>query len=243
VLRRRDAERFQTDLISMFSHDLMTPLGNIIGYATLLVDGDGQAPERRSAHTSRILYNAHYMHELLDSILTTIRIDAGKLVLHAARVDLCDVVRRAIDRNGFLARDRFIQVEPQIPAAPLELTADASKLNQILNNLLTNAINAAPDHSRVTIGAAPHDDGVRLWVRDEGRGIAPEDHERIFRKFAQASPTPASRSTGLGLFIVDQLTRLHGGSVCVDSALGRGSTFTVTLPRASHAGTPCQFGT
>lgn len=241
VLRRRDTDWFHKDLLSMFSHDLMSPLANILGYASLLVEGkDSRLEDRAGAHIARILANAQYMRALLESILVTIRIDAGKTVVQCAPLNVHALIREAVWRNEHLARAASITLEVEGRDDGLRVLADKLKLAQMLDNLISNAIKFSPGGRRVVLAASAGGPSVSIEVRDEGHGIPAEEQANLFRKFSQTSVSARGRgrSTGLGLYIVDQLARLQKGSVQVRSAPGVGSTFTISLPVAPASSDP-----
>lgn len=236
ALRRRDTDWFHKDLLSMFSHDLMSPLASILGYASLLVEGkDARLEDRAGAHIARILANAQYMRELLESVLMTIRIDAGKLVVRSESLDVAALLDEAVGRHEHVARSASIALEAASTDPALRVLADKLQLARMLDNLISNAIKYSPAGRRVVLAARADGDRVAIEVRDTGHGIPEAEQAALFRKFSQTSVSPLGRgrSTGLGLYIVDQLARRQGGSVQVLSAPGVGSTFTISLP-ATH---------
>lgn len=174
------------------------------------------------------------MFELINDILETQRIECGKLKLVATREDVCQLVRAAVDRSAFLASDKGCTISTVLPTEPLWAPLDARKIAQVLNNLLSNALKFSPAGAPVEVGARAIPDAVEVWVRDHGPGIAPSERELLFKKFSRTSvrPTRGEKSTGLGLYIVQEILKLHGGEVQVESLPGQGSTFSFRVPSA-----------
>jgi signal transduction histidine kinase len=225
----RDIARLKDEFLGQVSHELRTPLTIIHGYSELMVDGllADSALLRQSAneiHTSSAL-----MLRLVDDLLDTSRLDAGRIELKADSVEL----------NGWLTRvaAAFGQATPShrvvaYPPGPLPtISADLDRLGQVMNNLLSNAARYSAAGTEIGVCARAVDGLIEIQVIDHGMGIAAEDCERIFEKFYRGKhgATLAVRGTGLGLAVARQLVEAHGGTIGVRSALGHGSTFWVRL--------------
>jgi signal transduction histidine kinase len=225
----RAADRAKTDLIAVISHDLRTPLNSIIGYAELLELGlhDSLGPQSR-AWVDRIRKSAEHQVHLINQLLIFSRIEAGGVELNPTEVEL-----------GALLEDVRGMVEPLAGRAGLALSTevgdevrtrtDADALHQIVLNLATNAVRYT-ESGEVRLAASAAGDDVIVRVEDTGIGIAPEHLDRIFEPFWQVGGSGRG-GTGLGLSIVRRLARSLGGEVEVESTVGRGSTFTLRLPR------------
>jgi len=228
--------RYKSEFLANMSHELRTPLNSSLIMAKLLAEnrGDNLTTEQvRFAET--IVSSGNDLLSLINDVLDLAKIDAGKVDIAAETVDLqrlLDWVKSMFDP---VAQEKRIGFAAQLAeGAPATIATDPQRLRQILKNLLANAFKfTEAGHVSLTIHAAG-DGAVRFEVRDTGIGIAPLQHEAIFEAFRQADGTTHRRygGTGLGLSISRELARLLGGDVAVDSALGAGSTFTVTLPRS-----------
>lgn len=222
------------DLVARVSHDLRSPIANVCTYTEILLEapeGGTLSPRQRNG-LKRIGANAQYTLELIADILDMTRIESGKLKLVTSRQDLRDLVQTCVDRSEFIASDRNIRMVTDLPEAGVEIVVDRGKIIQVLNNLISNALKYSPDGTTVTAGACRERDGVTLWVADEGPGIPPEELDRLFKKFSCTSVRPArgDKATGLGLFIVHEMVKAHGGTASVQTEPGRGARFIVTLP-------------
>ncbi|HEX8070934.1 MAG TPA: PAS domain S-box protein [Pyrinomonadaceae bacterium] len=246
LLRREQALRVQAEaasrtkdeFLATVSHELRTPLTAILGWARLL-RGDGMdAPASRHAVTV-IERNARAQAQLIEDLLDISRIITGRLRLEQATVDLVPVVHSVLDSVRLAAEAKEISLHADYDAAELAVTGDAARLQQVVWNLLTNAVKFTPPGGRVEVRLARRDGHARLVVSDTGVGIAPEFLPYVFERFRQADQS-TSRShggLGLGLAIVRHLVELHGGQVEAESAgEGQGARFTVALPLQAAAG-------
>jgi signal transduction histidine kinase len=228
------ANQARSDLLAVVSHDLRTPLTAIIGYADLLAMGIPDIlPSASQQHVERIRKSAQHLLYLMNELLTFTRLDAGRETLHLREVDVREVVREVATFVEPSATTRGLAVEMDVPDRPLPLRTDPDKMRQVLLNLAGNAVKYTTQGGigvRLTAAA----DAVTVQVRDSGVGIAPDDLPNIYDPFWQADLTRRSKDggTGLGLSIVRRLVDLLGGTVRVESTVGRGTTFTVTVPNA-----------
>jgi signal transduction histidine kinase len=224
----KDAERHKSELISMVSHEVRTPLASLLGFTDLLLHRELDAETRR-----RYLEILHQQSRRLAS-LTTDFLDArlleeGRLELGLSEVDLVEIARE--QAQVFVAGSDKHPLVLDLPSRPLHVRADRDRLSQVVGNLVANAVKYSPDGGEVQIRV--FDDGGRaaLEVTDHGVGIPLEDQPLIFTKFyrghAAGSGIPG---TGLGLAIAHELAHAHGGSLAFDSEVGRGTTFRLELP-------------
>jgi len=226
----REFERLKSDFVSMVSHELRTPLANLSAAIELLLSGltDGSAG-RRTLSIARA--NAQRLQYLIDDILSVSQIDAGKMKVQREPLTVIPIVRRAI-RTAQTQSDRHRITLAAPPSVPFVM-ADQSKLEIVLSNLLTNAINYSPDGGRIVVRIeSGSGDSIEICVIDEGMGIAQEHLDRIFEPFYQVDTSDQRKvyGHGLGLYISKRLVELQGGRIWVKSKVGRGSCFGFSLP-------------
>jgi signal transduction histidine kinase len=229
----QEATRTKTDLLTVISHDLRTPLNSIIGYAELLLMG---VPEPLSQGTrervERMRAGAQHLLHLINQLLTLSRLDAGREQVQAEDLDVCDLAREVAIVVEPLALERSLGFVVEVPDRAVCLRTDPGKLRQVLMNLAANAIKFTErGEVRVRVEESPSGE-AHIHVSDTGPGIAEEHLERIFEPFWQVDAAQRGNhgGTGLGLSVVARLVELLGGRIAVESRLGEGSTFTVTLP-------------
>src|ERR1035437_479472 len=245
------ANRAKSQFLASMSHELRTPLIAIIGFSEMLTDRTfGDLNERQRKYTSNILNSGNHLLQLINDILDLSKIEAGRLELSCTSFSLARVMQNVETIVKTLTYKKGIALNFDITAAPPELFADEGKFKQIMYNLLSNAIKFTPDKGQVTVTAtrshqpnghgAPELKGPRsgecliLTVADNGIGIHPRDHERIFAEFEQVDSSYGrlQQGTGLGLALTKRLIELHGGRIKVESEgiEGKGSQFTFLLP-------------
>jgi signal transduction histidine kinase len=228
---RRTREKSQ--FLANMSHELRTPLNAIIGFSEVLKI---RMTERMESREARFLDNIHHSGQhllgIVNDILDLSKVEAGRMEMapepFAVRIAVDSVVQLM---RGASSR-RNVTFDIDVPEGLPVIEADPVKVKQVLYNLLSNAVKFSPDHAGVMVRARADDRFVRISVIDHGIGIDPRDHARIFQEFQQVDST-ASRQfegTGLGLTLVKKFVELHRGTVELESALGAGSTFTVSLP-------------
>jgi signal transduction histidine kinase len=235
-----ELSRLKSEFISVASHELRTPMATVLGFSELLLDEVDPADPRHQ-YVSVIHQDAIQLSTLVNNLLDISRIETGRLAIELEPVDLEAVLRPLVTMLSAPAprHDLIVELDP----AARWVRADAAKLNQILMNLVGNAIKYSPDGGDVIVRSGPTPDGrVEVSVTDIGMGIPEEHLERIFERFyrVDSSETRAIPGTGLGLYIVRHLVELHGGTIAAESGSGRGSTFRFTLsaaPRPAEAPT------
>jgi signal transduction histidine kinase/PAS domain-containing protein len=224
------ASEAKSAFLATMSHELRTPLNAIIGYQSLLKEGiDGSLNTSQLTQLSRIRAGADHLLGLIDEILTYSRVEAGKEIVRLDEADLRPIAEEAITMVRPLAEAKGLPLNADVP--DVQLATDAGKLRQILLNLLSNAVKFT-DRGEIRLRARLTGDTAEFSVIDTGIGIAEENLQRIFEPFWQVEQSSTRRAggTGLGLSVTRSLARLLGGDVAVQSKLGEGSTFTVTLP-------------
>jgi signal transduction histidine kinase len=232
ALRARvdELERLNAELdrfVAVAAHDLSEPLRVVAGYAALLLDGSaGPLSDTACDFTGRIDSAVDRMQQLIDDLRRYSQIDAR---LERTKVDVGDVLADVLEdlREMIRERNAQIEVESDLPV----IWGDRVQVNQLLQNTIGNAIKFGPSpNGLVEITAAATDEGWRVSVRDYGRGIAPEDQVRIFEPFRRLRGTGHLPGSGLGLAICRRIVMAHGGTIGVESKLGKGATFSFTLP-------------
>jgi PAS domain S-box-containing protein len=222
--------------LSMVSHDLRTPLGAISGYADLLLLGvRGDVSEAQSQDLRRIKEVSYFLLGLLDDILTVARAEAGALTVSRQLVTVDSVLSRAEAIVAAQFQKAGITYAREPGLTDLTVSADPDRLQQILLNLLGNAAKFTPSGGTVSVRWSTEEQHVLIAVADTGRGIPAELLSRIFEPFVQVNREIDARKhkgIGLGLAISRELARAMGGDITVDSVVGEGSTFTVSLPSA-----------
>jgi len=226
------ASQHKSHFLANMSHELRTPLNAILGYSELMADGTyGEVPERMGEVLERVDRSGRHLLGLINDILDLSKIEAGQLKLMPVDYSLEDVVRSvAASAEPLAAAKQLALVVTVAPDLPLGW-GDARRLTQVLLNLVGNAIKFT-DSGQVAVQARAAGDAFVVAVADTGPGIAENERERIFEEFQQAETTTRSAKggTGLGLAIARRIVEMHGGRLWLESTLGRGSTFTFTVP-------------
>jgi signal transduction histidine kinase len=221
--------------LATISHELRTPLNAIIGFAGLMEDqrfGPLGAPRYRE-YVTDIKNSGEHLLGLINNILDLSRAEAGKLHLQEDVVDVAEVAEVCVRQMQLRAAESGLRLELALPASPLMLLGDASKLRQILFNLLSNALKFTPVEGHVLLKIEyASDGGINLVVKDSGVGMSPADIPLAMQPFTQLDNRLARRyeGTGLGLPLTRSLVELHGGSLRLESALSEGTTVTVAFP-------------
>jgi two-component system, NarL family, sensor histidine kinase BarA len=226
-----ESNRLKSDFLATMSHELRTPLNNILGFSEVLLASDS-LNEKQQRWIRNVQSSGDRLLNLINDILDLAKIEAGKMKLRLEEFRIQDVCDGMVNTFRPLAEKKNIDlrslVEPDIPL----LKQDQAKLQQILSNLLSNALKFTPEGGRVLLKTEADAHHLALTVTDTGVGIAAEEQELVFEKFRQ-SGNPLTREhagTGLGLSIVRELCKLLGGEITLESELGRGSIFQVRLP-------------
>ncbi len=231
LARAEEANRVKDEFLAIFSHELRTPLNAILGWARLLEKQTKEPAVAKGLAT--IARNAETQARLVDDLLDITRIKTGKLELAPRLCELGTIVRDAVEAVRPTAEAKGLRFELAAAPAPVHLVGDAMRLQQVVWNVLTNAVKFTERGGSVLV--AVEDDGARarMTVSDTGRGIDPSFLPHVFERFRQDDPSAARRAggLGLGLAIVRHIVELHGGAVRAESAgRGLGATFTLTLP-------------
>lgn len=233
VTRLKELENTRREFVANVSHELRTPLALIKGYVETLIDGARNDPGVSLRFLQTIEKHANRLTFLIEDLLTISQLESGQLVMNRQWGELQPLVNRVIEDFATRAAGREVELVNAVPAR-LAVRADFDRLQQVLFNLVDNAIKYGRPSGRVTVGAETDAAAgrVRMWVTDDGPGIPREALERVFERFFRVD-TARSREqggTGLGLSIVKHIVQAHGGEVRAESEPGKGATFRVFLP-------------
>jgi signal transduction histidine kinase/CheY-like chemotaxis protein len=237
VKEMRETDRVKSQFLANMSHELRTPLNSIIGFSRVILKGiDGPVTELQQQDLTAIYNSGQHLLSLINDILDLAKIEAGKMELAFDEVNMSDVTTSVLSTMSGLVKDKPITlkkvIEPDIPT----VRADAIRVRQVMINLLSNAAKFTDEGDIVVeVGVKPSPTGrmeLQVSVIDTGPGISDEDQAKLFQAFSQVddSPTRKTGGTGLGLSICQHLINMHGGRIWVNSVVGKGSTFSFTLP-------------
>lgn len=227
------AMQVKDDFVSSVSHELRTPLTTVLGHIEMLCEKDGLPPDV-TVQLKAVQRNASRLQALVEDLLQVARANDGSIGIEPVITDLTTVVRESIEAALPLAESQRVTLGVDVPVR-LVAMVDPHRIRQVIDNLLANAVKYTDPQGAVTIALHDGSDAVELEVSDTGIGIPPDEVDSVFTRFfrgggALAKHTPG---TGLGLHIVSGIVVAHGGTVTLESEVGRGSTFRVTLPHAT----------
>jgi PAS domain S-box-containing protein len=226
-------DRMKTEFVSMVSHELRTPLTSIRGSLGLIAGGvAGSLPDAARNLIDIAMSNCERLIRLINDILDTDKIESGNMFFDAREAELGALLEAAVAANEGFATQHGVRIELQRPGEPVMLKVDRDRLNQVLANLISNAVKFSPTGKAVRVTLLRDGPKARVEVRDHGPGIPPEFRARMFQKFSQAdsSDARAKGGTGLGLNISKAIVERLGGTIGFDSEVGAGSTFFFELP-------------
>jgi signal transduction histidine kinase/CheY-like chemotaxis protein len=228
------ASKLQADFSAMIAHDLRSPLMNITGVAEVMMDGMfGIVTEEQKKWLLRIQANSHNLVDLVSDFLDLSKLESGYVNVSKQVVSISDLVRKGIESFQVLALNKKVTIAEAIEPSLPSILADPQRLDQVLGNLISNAIKFTGDGGEVKVGAAfAAATGLRVWVQDSGDGIPTEEIGELFQKYRQGGNAKNSnhKGTGLGLVICKMIVEAHGGTIWVESEEGRGSIFSFSLP-------------
>jgi two-component system phosphate regulon sensor histidine kinase PhoR len=234
LTRLKKLESARQEFVANVSHELRTPLSLIKGYVETLLDGARDNPEVATKFLQTIDRNAERLKLLIEDLLTISELESGRVKLNLSAVALSSVVAKVLEDFKTWAAAKSVKLVNQVP--DLAVRADVDRLEQVLGNLVDNAIKYGGANCTVTVGGNAREGGhVEVSVQDNGPGIPPEALQRVFERFYRVDKARSREQggTGLGLAIVKHLIQSHGGRVWATSELGRGTTFFFTLDQAT----------
>ncbi|MCX7393312.1 MAG: HAMP domain-containing sensor histidine kinase [Planctomycetales bacterium] len=238
-LRLYEMNKLKNEFLATMSHELRTPLNSILGFSDVLLSNGPTFDDKQRRYLGHIQSSGRTLLNLINDVLDLAKIESGKMELHPVEFSLYEVIERTVGAMAALAEKKNIDLHWQSDSGLPLLFQDLGKLQQILSNLLSNALKFTPEGGRVVVRVVLTDpERVSLIVEDTGIGIPLIDQERIFEKFRQGAPLSGQRGaltreyegTGLGLSITKELSKLLGGEIRLHSEFGKGSVFTVGLP-------------
>jgi signal transduction histidine kinase len=236
--RLRESERLKTDLLSTVSHELRTPLASVMGFISLLLQRDFDAETRRH-YLGIVDAQARRLEAIVSDFLDVQLIETGRMEMAEELVDVAALLRGQLELYAAQSPEHTLDLELPEGANDgplLPVRGDPNRLAQVIGNLLSNAIKYSPGGGDVEVRGEHEEDAVRISVRDDGIGIPPAQHGRIFTKFFRGDAGASGiGGAGLGLAFSREVVAAHGGRIGFDSAAGRGSTFWVVLPAADAA--------
>ncbi len=227
------ANKHKSEFLANMSHELRTPLNAIIGFSEVLSERMfGEINEKQADYLKDIHESGKHLLSLINDILDLSKIEAGRMELELSTFDLPSALSNAMTLVRERAQRHGIELSLAVDGALGAFQGDERKFKQIMLNLLSNAVKFTPDGGRVAVAVKNGAGQVEIAVRDTGIGIAPEDHAAVFEEFKQVGRdyTRKAEGTGLGLALTKRFVELHGGEIRLESAPGKGSTFTVSLP-------------
>ncbi len=233
VTRLRLVQNTRREFVSNVSHELRTPLASVNAMVETLDGGAIYDTEVARDFLSRIHDDISRMTTMVDELLELSSLESGQMPIHLAPVELPRVANKVTERFETNAASRGVKLLSLIPDDLPYLIADAGKLDQILTNLVENALKFTPEGGRVTLSARTVESGIEIEVADTGVGVPREHLPHIFERFYKVDRSRRDTGTGLGLAITRRLVQAHGGNITVQSSEGEGSAFTLTLNRAS----------
>ena len=218
--------------LANMSHELRTPLNAVIGFSDIMRQRlFGPMPEKYADYAQLIHESGRHLLDLINDILDMSKIEASRYELHKEGFDARDPVSAALRLVRLQAHEAEINLNGVLPGDPVPVEADQRAIKQVVLNLLSNALKFTPGGGSVTVSLAAHGPMLEIVVADTGMGVAPEDLQRLGRPFDQAGDAMSrAQGSGLGLSLVRAFSRLHGGEMSIESALGEGTAVTVRLP-------------
>jgi signal transduction histidine kinase len=228
-----EANKLQADFSAMISHDLRSPLTAVLSTATLMAEGlFGEVNEDQKKWLLKTQNTCRTMMDVVNDFLDVSKIEAGKLELIKQRIDLYKLIQGSLESHLPVAQLKNVSLTSCVDSNLPEIDADARRLEQVLSNLIANAIKFTPPGGAVEVGAHRKNGDVKFWVKDNGEGIPADEIGHLFEKYRQVTSGKLSenKGTGLGLVICKMIAEAHGGKISVQSDLGKGSMFAVEIP-------------
>jgi len=234
ITAQRDMEKLKSNLLTVVSHELKTPLHSISGFVDIILMGKtGEVTELQRDFLRTVKQQTTQLQNIINDLLEFSRLEYGQIKLTTESLQLGDIARNVLHKFQLIAGEHEVVLTSTVPGDLPMIEGDSVRLEQVLTNLVDNALKFTPQGGQVTIGAADLGQEVEFWVSDTGIGIPPAEQPKVFERFYQvANGSSAKRhGAGLGLTICKHIVERHQGRIWVESAPGRGSTFHVALPK------------
>ena len=228
-----EANKLQADFTAMIAHDLRSPLTTVLSTADLMADGlFGEVNDDQKKWLIKTQVTCRTMMDVVSDFLDISKVEAGKLDLIKQKIDLYKLIQGSLESHLPVAKVKNVSLTSSVASDLPEIDADARRLEQVLSNLISNAIKFTPSGDEVEVGARRLNGDVKFWVKDNGEGIPPDEIGQLFEKYRQVTSGKISenKGTGLGLVICKMITEAHGGKISVQSDLGKGAMFAVEIP-------------
>ena len=228
-----ELNELKNKFLGIAAHDLRNPIGIVMGYIKMMKDGlFGEVSQPQIEIFKKVENTTRNMLNMVNDLLDISAIETGKLMMNPKEVDLAAFLNESYEYNHLLALQKKIELKLELESNLPKLIMDPERINQVLTNLITNAIKFSYPGTVILVKARREDDSVHISVQDQGQGIPEDEISKIFQDFGRTSvrPTAGEKSTGLGLAICKRMVEAHGGSIWVKSKAGEGSIFTFSLP-------------
>jgi signal transduction histidine kinase len=226
------ANKHKSEFLANMSHELRTPLNAILGYSELIIDNIyGEVPDAIREVLERVEKNGRHLLNLINDVLDLSKIEAGRLILSLNDYSMLDIVQTTFASVEALAMEKKLNLDMNVPTDLVNGKGDGQRIAQVILNLLGNAIKFT-DQGEVSVDVSIYNESFLVSVEDTGPGLSETDQQKIFEEFQQAdgSSTREKGGTGLGLSISKKIVEMHGGTIGVDSTLGKGSKFWFKIP-------------
>lgn len=228
---------FKNQMMGMAAHDLRNPLMLIQNFADFLLDNHQEEnifTEDQYQMVKEILGTSKYMVNIIEDMLDMTSFESGTINLDKENIDLVELIEKAVSLSLSSARKKNIIITTHLPDSPVKKEIDGHKFRQVLDNLLSNAVKYSNPDTEIKVGIKQldEDEGITIFVKDQGQGIPEDEIDKLFKPFSEVSvkATAGEKSTGLGLAIVQKIVEAHGGKIEVESEVGVGSTFSTKIP-------------
>jgi signal transduction histidine kinase len=234
VFHESEISRMKSEFVSNVSHELKTPLALIRMFGETLDSGIVTDEEKRRKFYSIIRKESERLTHLINNVLDFSRMEAGVKEYNLRETDLVEVVRNSLDSYKFQISDNGFNIESDLPDESIKLRIDRDAVSQVLLNLLNNAVKYSDKEKYIGVKVSKNSDFAMISVTDHGAGISKEDLKKVFDKFFRVSTVKAKEvpGSGLGLTLAKHIVEAHGGTIEVESEIGKGSTFRIMLPMA-----------
>lgn len=244
VTKERELEQLKDDFISTVSHELRTPLFSIHGFAQVLLEEEHLDPATRAEFLATIQQQAAQLSEMVNNLLDLSKFDEGRLVFEKKPVAILDVIHQTMLKLQGFAHERNVHLQSNLPDYLPHIIGDKYRLEQVLTNLIGNAIKFTETEGQVLVSASKATNEILVEVKDNGIGIPPEALDQIFSRYYQVEHESerSAMGSGLGLHIAQKIVEGHGGRIWAESAAGQGSTFRFTLPLPQTSARVKEYG-